>query len=69
MTNEIEEIHDWKLEGQARKNALESAAGHPWALHGTESGMCMAELYVSLRMSVQYGSPMPVHVRWRDEAS
>ena len=43
MTNEIEEIHDWMIEDQDRKNALETAAGHPWALHSTESGMCMAE--------------------------
>ena len=30
------------LVDQGRKNALETAAGHPWALHSTESGMCMA---------------------------
>ena len=48
MTNEMEETYDWMFEDQGRKNALETAAGHPWALHCTESGMCMAEKYVSL---------------------
>ena len=42
-------VYPRMLEDQGRKNALETAAGHPWALHCTEGGMCIAKKYVSLR--------------------